>query len=356
MATSKWGWLTTTGRFAVLCACVFALAPQLSGQQERTARIRGYIVEVKSSTEFTLDDYRIDRDRQYHIDLDLPPGVVDQAIAVGSEVELDGILGEREGSFRAAAFRKLRAPLDRTPPTTTIATPTPLERGERGLINSMRIRVKEPVYEKRRSGGVLMGQRTTFEVLPNAEIQRYIDELGWSLVPEFQRNLASGDPARIPFRFYVIKTADAGASALPNGVVMVYQGMFEVLQNESQLASIVAHEISHVIQKHMWKLSYMPESVIKTDYRRAFENQADRQALSFMLAASYDPREASKTWRLMARKLGFSPLRGSHENYAMRRAFMMHELDVAYRDLDYTGLKKEEARYTDIAARVKKPY
>jgi hypothetical protein len=332
-----------------------ALAAPAAGQQ-RPERIRGYVVEVVSPNRFTLDDYRIDRDRQYRIHLDLPSGVVDQAIAVGSELELDATPEEGEAAFRASAFRKLRAPLDHTPSTTTIAAPMPFEKGERSMINSMRIKVKEPVYAKRRSGSVLMGQRTSFQIIPREEIQRYINDLGWRLVPEFQRNLPDADPAKIPFKFYVIKTADVGASALPNGVVMVYQGLFEMLENESQLAAIMAHEISHVIQKHMWKLSYMPESVIKTDYRRAFENQSDRQSLSFMLAAGYDPREAAKTWRLMAKKLGFSPLRGSHENYYTRRAFMMNELETEYRNLDYGMLITEEARYREMAALVKKPW
>jgi predicted Zn-dependent protease len=147
-----------------------------------------------------------------------------------------------------------------------------------------------------------------------------------------------------------------GATALPNGVVVVFSETFEVLRNESQLASVLGHEVSHVVQKHLWRLSRMPESDIKTGYRRAFENQADRQALSMMLAAGYDPREAAATWRLMAKKLGFSPLRGSHENYAVRRAFMMHELDTAYRDQDFSGLRIEDARFNEIAGRVKKPY
>ena len=122
------------------------------------------------------------------------------------------------------------------------------------------------------------------------------------------------------------------------------------------MASIVAHEIAHLTQKHLWRLDKMPPSSIKVGFARSYENQADRLALEYAANAGYDPREAARTWKLMAQKLGFTPLRGSHENYSVRRAFVMGEIEANYRQLDYGALKTEEGRYKQIAERVKKPF
>lgn len=351
----KWAW-PTIDRAAIALGLVVLLAPIAPGQQGKAARVRGYVVATASPSEFTVDDYRIDKDQQYSVSLQRPPDAPDLAVRVGAELQLDGVFDEASGQFRATAARRLPAAEDITPPTTTIAAAVPVEAGERSYVGSLRIEVREPDFDRRRSGRVTIMQNTNYEIIAHADIQRYIADLGWRLVPAFQRDLVENDPAKIPFKFFVVKHGDMGAAALPNGVVLVFSESFDVLHNESQLASVLAHEIAHVVQKHMWKLSRMPESSIKTGYRRSFENQADRQALSLMLAAGYDPREAAATWRLMAKKLGFSPLRGSHENYAVRRAFMMHELDTAYGDKDFSGLLIEETRFKEIAGRVKKPY
>jgi hypothetical protein len=351
----KWAWLTID-RAAITLVLVVLLAPTALGQQGKAVRIRGYVVATASPGEFTVDDYRIDKDQQYSVSLRRPSDAPDLAVRVGAELQLDGMFDETSGQFRATAARRLPVTEDTTPPTTTITSAVPIEGREKSVVGSLRIEVREPNFDRRRSGRVTIMQNTNYEIIAHADIQRYIADLGWRLVPAFQRDLLENDPAKIPFKFFVAKLGDTGATALPNGVVIVFSETFDVVRNESQLASVVGHEIAHVVQKHMWKLSSMPESAIKTGYRRAFENQADRQALSLMLAAGYDPREAAATWRLMARKLGFSPLRGSHENYAVRRAFMMHELDTAYGDKDFRELLIEESRFKEIAGRVKKPY
>jgi predicted Zn-dependent protease len=232
----------------------------------------------------------------------------------------------------------------------------PIEPSEKSLWSSLRVEVKEPDFDRRRSGGVTIRNDTYYEIIANAEIQKYIAELGSRLVPPYQRDLPHEDPAKIPFKFYVVRQDQAGASAVATGVIMVYTRTFEILKSEAQLASMVAHEIAHLTQKHLWRLDKMPASSIKVGFARSYENQADRLALDYMVHAGYDPREAARTWKLMAQKLGFTPLRGSHENYSVRRAFVMGELEANYHQLDYSGLRTEEGRYRQIAERVKKPF
>ena len=51
-------------------------------------------------------------------------------------------------------------------------------------------------------------------------------------------------------RFYVLKSQEVNAYATSNGVVMVTVGLLSRIENESQLAFILAHEIQHYVLKH----------------------------------------------------------------------------------------------------------
>ena len=69
-----------------------------------------------------------------------------------------------------------------------------------------------------------------YEIIPNGEIQAYVTDLGRRLVPQYQRDLPDTDPEKIPFKFYVVKRDEPGAAvSLPNGVVMVYSRLFDVI-------------------------------------------------------------------------------------------------------------------------------
>jgi len=341
----------------VLAAGLPALLVQPgAGQQARRARVRGYVVEILSPTQFTLDDFWVAADRTYRVNVEGVPDLAGDVVRIGADLDIEGRLDLSAGELHAATLKRQPPPEDKTPATTTISTPVPIEPSERSLWNWWRVKVKEPDFDRRRSGGVTVRNDIHYEIIANAEIQQYIADLGTSLVPPYQRDLADDDPAKIPFKFYVARRDQAGAIALATGVVVVFSRTFEILKNEAQMASMLAHEIAHLTQKHLWRLDRMSPGSIRVGFARSYENQADRLALEYAANAGYDPREAATTWKLMARKLGYTPLRETHENYSVRRAFIMGELEANYQQLDYGGLKTEEGRYARIAARVKKPF
>jgi hypothetical protein len=345
-----------TADFVTISALGLTLAAQPgSAQDSKPARIRGYVVDLASPAQFSVEDHRLTDYRTYRVTLD--DNVEDGArgaIRIGAELELDGIYNRAANEFQATAVQRRSPPDDHTPPALTISTAVPIEPAERKYWDWLRIEIKEPNFERRRSGGVTLRRTMHSEVIAKAEVQAYIADVGRRLLPAYQRDLPDEDPAKIPFKFYVVRDADFGASALPNGVVIVHSRVFEVLQNEAQLASIMAHEIAHVTQKHGWKLWNMVPGSRLFGYNRSYENQADRLGLLYMINAGYDPREATRTWGVIAKKQGFSPLRGSHENYAMRRAFMMSELEERFGHLDYSALTVGGAQFKRIAELLKK--
>ena len=84
------------------------------------------------------------------------------------------------------------------------------------------------------------------------------------------------------------------------------------------------------------------QGAIESGHSRSLENQADRIGLEYMVAAGYDPREAPRVWKLMAKKYGVQHTNvfwSSHENQATRRSYLMNELKNNYRTLDYATLQ-----------------
>jgi len=211
------------------------------------------------------------------------------------------------------------------------------------------------------------------QIVPSKEAQDYIARIGESLIPVHQKELSADDPLKIPFRFFLVKAKSFNAVSYPNGVVVVHLGVFDILQNEAQLAFVMAHEISHAVEKHAWEAAHyhtkeiialrasgafipfagpMAASGIKSQYARSLENQADRVGLEWMLAAGYDIREAPASWKVLTDKKGDGPINpfwSSHDNKTTRRSYLMAELRNNYSDVDFSKLKIDSEEFHRIA-------
>ena len=81
-------------------------------------------------------------------------------------------------------------------------------------------------------------------VLPDSSpISRYIQQLGAKLV-------AVTPGYRWPFNFHVVASEEINAFALPGGAMFVNLGTIQAAETESQLAGVMAHELSHVVLRH----------------------------------------------------------------------------------------------------------
>lgn len=77
----------------------------------------------------------------------------------------------------------------------------------------------------------------------NVDMQRYVNRVGLWLAQQTER-------PGLPWRFGVIDSPNINAFATPGGYIFVTRGLMQNLQNESELAGVLAHEIAHVLQKH----------------------------------------------------------------------------------------------------------
>lgn len=98
-----------------------------------------------------------------------------------------------------------------------------------------------------------IGQQSMFQIradasyLDDAEIADYLNQLGALLVAN------SGEPAQ-PFEFFAINDNAVNAFAMPGGFIGVNTGLILIAQNESELASVLSHEVAHVTQHHLARM------------------------------------------------------------------------------------------------------
>lgn len=82
------------------------------------------------------------------------------------------------------------------------------------------------------------------QVVKDQEISAYINAIG-------QRILKALPDQPFQYHFYVIKDDVYNAFASPGGHIFINSGLFAALENEGELAGIVAHEIAHVVCRHI---------------------------------------------------------------------------------------------------------
>jgi predicted Zn-dependent protease len=83
-----------------------------------------------------------------------------------------------------------------------------------------------------------------YEIIKDPAIVNYVNRVGQKLVSTL-------GPQPFSYHFYVIKDDVYNAFATPAGHIFVYSGLLEAMDSEEELACILAHEISHVVCRHI---------------------------------------------------------------------------------------------------------
>ncbi|WP_105903517.1 beta-barrel assembly-enhancing protease [Vibrio gangliei] len=86
--------------------------------------------------------------------------------------------------------------------------------------------------------------RSSSPIINDPVMDEYISTLGHQLV-------ANANNVKTPFHFHLIRDGSVNAFAFFGGYVVANTGLFLHANNESELASVFAHEISHVTQRHL---------------------------------------------------------------------------------------------------------
>ena len=169
-------------------------------------------------------------------------------------------------------------------------------------------------------GRILIAEvRGHLPVTNDPELSQYIHSLG-------TRITSGGLNSNFPFTFLLILNPDVNAFALPGGIIAINSGLLTLSQQESEVASVFAHEIAHVTQRHIARnfansksLSVVSAltllgsilavayggselgqaAIIGTQagiqekalaYSRSFEQEADRVGMQLLVSANIDPQ------------------------------------------------------------------
>jgi predicted Zn-dependent protease len=166
-------------------------------------------------------------------------------------------------------------------------------------------------------------------VLEDEATNAYLDRIGRSLIPKGLKL------ENVRWRFRAARDPEPNAFALPNGSIYVTTGLLALLDNESQLAAILAHELTHVMRRHTYLQNrsnrkkfltiniiaavgaYAPGGVAGTmitivtavapflalatmfGYSRDLEREADLKGIDMMISAEYPPEEMVKALQLL---------------------------------------------------------
>jgi predicted Zn-dependent protease len=194
--------------------------------------------------------------------------------------------------------------------------------------------VLSPLDEQKIADQIMRQVYASDEVVQDAEITDYLQALGNKLV-------ASGPDKLQRFNFFVVKDPSINAFAMPGGVVGVHTGLILAANSESELASVLGHEIGHVTQHHLARmLAAQKYDTFKNlagvalallvarsnpelasgamtassafsvqnqlDYTREHEREADRVGLQILSNAGFDVRGMPAFFTTMQRGNRFS--------------------------------------------------
>ena len=147
-----------------------------------------------------------------------------------------------------------------------------------------------------------------------------------------RRIAAAANKPEYNWEFALIQADDQiNAFALPGGKVAVYTGILKVTKNEAGLATVMAHEVAHALQRHgaerysrgileqIGQIGAVAGAAaggidpgvavgamsaygvgVSLPNSRAQESEADFIGLKLMAKAGYDPREAVDFWERMS--------------------------------------------------------
>lgn len=193
------------------------------------------------------------------------------------------------------------------------------------------------------------------KISKDAKVNRYVQCVAKAVTAEI--------PARYGIHSWEVVVFDSkeiNAFALPGGKIGVYTGLLKVANNQDQLATVIGHEITHVLAQHtnerlsrtqlagigmaaadatlgqseygsttMAALGLGVQVGVLLPYGRAQESEADELGLELMARAGFNPAEAVTLWQRMSASSGGNKppvLLSTHPSDQQRIAALQAEL------------------------------
>jgi beta-barrel assembly-enhancing protease len=165
--------------------------------------------------------------------------------------------------------------------------------------------------EERKLGeNVSTSLRDKYGVVQDAELTKYVTLVGSALAQ------VSSRPS-LDWKFIVLDTDGVNAFAAPGGLVHITRGLLGLMKNESELAGVLGHEITHVTAKHTVRYIQKSKGISVGSDLAGGANARDyiiakmsEKAYHLLLDGEFsrdDERESDKVGVQLANKLGYAP-------------------------------------------------
>lgn len=208
--------------------------------------------------------------------------------------------------------------------------------------------------------------KTSAKVATNTSDKKYVDCVANAIVAELPAHWK-----KQPWEIVVFDDKSANAFALPGGKIGVHTGLLSVAKNQDQLATVIGHEVAHVLSRHgaervsqqmglqvamqatdamsknkmenqtqqkvlMSALGLGAQFGVLLPFSRSHESEADLYGLDLMAKAGFDPRQSVNLWQNMATASGANKapqFMSTHPNPENRieklTAYMQHALALS---------------------------
>ncbi len=158
--------------------------------------------------------------------------------------------------------------------------------------------------------------------------------------------------AELPFHFGILRTPEVNAYACPGGYIFVTAGALLLMEDEAELAAVLAHEISHVSLRHAGRFdssgswldfvtallagpggnvlnsavktasSEIEKILLEKGRQRDLELDADRAGLMLSRSAGYDAGAAERYLSRLASAANSATLKKTHPSFDVRLRFV----------------------------------
>ena len=163
------------------------------------------------------------------------------------------------------------------------------------------------------------------QLYEDVAVEAYVNEV-------LQHLVKTSGKSTLAFRAKLVKNPLLNAFTYPNGVIYVHTGILARMENEAQLATLLAHEMTHATHRHALQgqrslkaktatlaglqmlmaplgayggvitlLGAVGTMSAVTGYSRDLEREADSEGLEMMVRAGYSPTEAPKLFMVSKR-------------------------------------------------------
>lgn len=258
------------------------------------------------------------------------------------------------------------------------------------------------VAKEQQIGDQIMSQiqRSSF-LMSDPLVNDYIQQVGYKLVA------ANPDALGRSFRFFVIEDPSINAFALPGGYIGIHSGLITASRSESELASVLGHEVAHVTQRHLARrlekqsqislpsiLASIGAILIATQdaeagmgalaatqglaqqsiitHTRENEKEADRIGIAMLSGAGFDVRAAADFFETLAQQTRFiqkppeilltHPLSKNRRADAQRRARLypqvQHQSSIDYQlikaRIESLEKRRDDKHFSELANSTKR--